>query len=76
MNHQTEQHPVTLDDIFSVEALAASAPNALTVETLRWQLRHREVNGLSSACVRIGKKLLISKSRYEQWLGSRMGAAA
>lgn len=76
MNHQrTTVQPLAdamaLDDLFPVEDLARAFPRLLTVPTLRWQLRHRDANGLAPACVRIGKKLLISRSRYEAWLAAR-----
>ncbi len=67
---------IVLDDLFDVEDLAATYPNILSVSTLRWQLRSRDSNGLAAACVRVGKKLLISKTRYEQWLASQAGGAA
>jgi len=67
---------ITLDDLYDVEDLAATYPNILSVSTLRWQLRSRDANGLATACLRVGKKLLISKSRYEQWLASQTGAVA
>jgi len=65
-----------LDDLHDIEELASKYPRILSVQTLRWQLRDREKNGLAPACVRIGKKLLISKTRYEQWLAARAGNAA
>lgn len=65
-----------LDDLNTLEGLANQYPGILSVQTLRWQLRDREKNGLAPACVRIGKKLLISKTRYEQWLAARAGNAA
>jgi hypothetical protein len=68
------QSALRLDDLNTVDDLAAQYPNLLTVPTLRWQLRHRDENGLAPACVRVGKKLLISRSRYEGWLASRAGA--
>jgi len=46
------------------------------VQTLRWQLRQRQENGLAGACVPQGKRTLISKARYEQWLTQRAGVAA
>lgn len=68
---------VSLDDLHSIEALAAQYPHILTVATLRWQLRHRTSNGMAQACIQVGKKLLISKTRYEQWLAARaQGVAA
>jgi hypothetical protein len=66
---------ISLDDLESVEDLAARYPRKLTVATLRWQLRHRDTNGLAVACVPVGKKLLISRNRYEQWLATRAGSA-
>ena len=62
-----------LDDLHTVEELAQKYPRILSVFTLRWQLRDRAKNGLAPACVRVGKKLLISKTRYEQWLSARAG---
>lgn len=64
---------VPLADLRTVEALAAEYPNILSTEGLRWQLRHRAENGLASCCVPLGKKLLISKSRYERWLATQAG---
>lgn len=72
-NHNDSSIP--LDDLHTVEGLASKYPGILTAYTLRWQLRGRDNNGLSPACVRVGKKLLISKTRYEQWLAARAGSA-
>lgn len=67
---------LSLDDLHTVEEFASRYPHILSPYLLRWQLRDRERNGLAPACVRVGKKLLISKSRYEQWLASRAGSSA
>jgi hypothetical protein len=67
---------IELDDLYTVESLAEAAPRLLSVPTLRWQLRHRDTNGLAPACVAVGKKLLISRSRYEVWLATRAGVRA
>lgn len=69
-------HSIPLDDLYPVDRLADAFPHLLTVPTLRWQLRHRDTNGLGPACVRVGKKLLISRTRYESWLATRADAAA
>jgi hypothetical protein len=63
--------PIALGDLYPIEKLAADYSNILTVATLRWQLRHRETNGLAPACVNVGKRLLISKGRYEAWLATQ-----
>ncbi len=65
-----------LDDLHSVEDLAAKYPHILSVPTLRWQLRSRDRNGLANCCVQLGKRLLISQSRYETWLASQAGRGA
>lgn len=70
---QVSGQAIPLGDLRSVEALAAEHPQILTVKTLRYQLRHRSENGLAQCCVAIGKKLLISKSRYEGWLATQAG---
>lgn len=71
---QTQQpDTLPLDDLFTVQELASAYPKILSLYTLRWQLRDREKNGLAPACVRVGKNILISKTRYENWLASRAG---
>ncbi len=64
---------LALDDLYPLDKLIEAYPHLLTMETLRWQLRHRSDNGLAPACVRLGRRLMISKSRYETWLASRAG---
>lgn len=76
MQHQVPGESLALDDLYPLEDFVAAFPNILTVPTLRWQLRHRDINGLAPACVRIGKRLLISKTRYESWLSSQTGVTA
>lgn len=41
---------------------------------LKWQLRHRHENGLALACMKVGKRMLISRTRYESWLAAQFGA--
>lgn len=63
--------PVDLSDLFSAPELAARHPRILSETTLRYQLRNRETNGLAKACVKIGKKLLISENGYRTWLSTQ-----
>jgi len=69
-----DQEIIKLDDLRSIEQLINEYPKVLTVPMLRGQLRHRTKTGLARACVRMGRCLLISKSRYEQWLNSQAEA--
>lgn len=64
---------IQLNDLKTIEGLVEENPEVLTVPLLRWQLRHRQENGLSTCCVRAGKRILISKTRYETWLASQAG---
>ena len=64
---------IRLDDLKTIETLAEENPQFLTVPLLRWQLRHRQQNGLANCCVKVGKRVLISQSRYEQWLSANAG---
>lgn len=64
---------INLNDLKTIEGLVEENTQALTVSLLRWQLRHRYENGLANCCVRAGKRILISKSRYEQWLAANAG---
>ena len=70
-NSNTEA--INLNDLKTIEGLVEENPQALTVSLLRWQLRHRQENGLANCCVRAGKRILISKTRYEGWLASQAG---
>lgn len=69
--HQTSAP--SLDDWHPIPKLVAAHPDKLTVPTLRWYLRNRDTNGLAPAVRRLGKQLVISKSRFEAWLAN--GAA-
>lgn len=64
---------LSITDLKTIEGLVAENPQAFSVTTLRWQLRHRHENGLAICCVRAGKRILISKTRYETWLASQAG---
>jgi len=69
----TAEQQIDLSDLRTIEGLASENPEVLNVPLLQWQLRHRSQNGLDSAVVKVGKRVLISKTRYQQWLSSRAG---
>lgn len=60
-----------LNDLYAIEDLAEKHPRVLSVGTLRHQLNQRHTNGLAGACVKVGKRLLISESGYRQWLAQQ-----
>lgn len=76
MTAQTQPATIPLDDLFPVADFAAQNPRILSEATLRWQLRNRAQNGLGACCVQLGKKLLISRSRYEAWLATQVEQVA
>lgn len=63
---------IELSDLFTITALVGASNGTLNETNLRWQLRNRGETGLDACVVRSGKKLLISKSRYERWLATRI----
>ena len=58
----------------TVEQLAAKYP-AFTIGSLRWLLFNREHNGLNSAVVQLGRKVLIDEQAFIAWLRSNKAAA-
>lgn len=69
------QDAVALEDWATREDLIASNPRVITPSTLNWQLKNRHKNGLAFAVARVGRRLMISRSRYTAWLASRAGDA-
>jgi hypothetical protein len=73
---EDQTQPLPLSDWKSIGALAerlnagASTPT-LTEHSLRHHVRLAEHNGLSPAIRRVGRRVLISESRFLQWLESR-----
>lgn len=65
---------VPLGDLLTPDALAEASNGTISLNQVRWQLRHRNANGLAAATAIIGRRLLISKTRYESWLASQFGA--
>lgn len=65
---------IALDDLMTIDELASQHPH-FSVSAMRWVLRRRAENGLNSACVKFGKKLLVSRTRFAQWLATQAGVA-
>ncbi len=68
-----ETESFSLDALRTIPQMVQAHPDKLSEQTIRWQLRHRQENGLASACIKIGKKILIHQPRYEKWLAGRAG---
>lgn len=61
---------VSEPQFFTVEQLAAKYP-AFSKSSLRWLLFSRERNGLKSAVVLIGRKVLIDEQAFVAWIKSK-----
>lgn len=48
----------------------------LTEPGLRWMLFNRAQNGLNTAVIRIGKKILIDEELFEKWVDGQREVAA
>ncbi len=75
-SHLTNSPAISIGDLYDIHKFAEAHSHLLNTTTLRWQLRHRDTNGLASAVVQIGRRLFISKSRYEAWLATQAGVPA
>lgn len=64
-----------LDDLALPNALAKEYPHLLSPTSMQHLLRRRNENGLSACCVRIGKKIAVSRVKFEQWIASRAEVA-
>ena len=58
----------------TVPQLCESRPY-LTPGALRWLLFNRDQNGLKSAVIKIGRKLLIDEDKFDEWVRSHREAA-
>ena len=54
-------------DLRTVKQVARERP-VFTVASLRWLIFNAETNGLDSALVRIGRRVLIDLERFDQWI--------
>jgi hypothetical protein len=74
---EAQTHDVPpLDDWVPLEQFVAEHPNLGDANVQRWLLRYRATNGLASAVRKVGKRLLISKTRYAAWIAARDERAA
>jgi hypothetical protein len=44
---------------------------AFTIGGLRWLLFHRETNGLASAVVKLGRRVLIDEDKFFEWINEQ-----
>lgn len=66
------QEAISLEDLFTADEIVAAFPKIITSNTLRWHLHNRRKNGLDRAVLKIRRKMLISKSRFEVWLATQV----
>ena len=62
--------------VVTVKQLASQTP-AFTEASLRWLIFNAASNGLERALVKVGKRVLIDKHSFEEWLeGQRVSTGA
>jgi hypothetical protein len=73
---QSQSQQQKLDDLMTVAQLADSIAG-ITANSIRWDLFHRDSNGLSAsgAIVRRGRRILIDRKQYMAWMRAVGGAA-
>jgi hypothetical protein len=71
---ETEATPsIDLSDIIDPEAIERESNGRIKAATVRYYISQRELNGLKVHTVRIGRKLLLSRRGFAQWLATRIG---
>ena len=65
---------VRTQKLLTVRQLAEECP-ALTESGLRWLIFNSQENKLDRALVRIGRRVLIDREMFEEWLEERRGGA-
>jgi len=67
MHRRIGAKSVDTSQFSTVEQFAKKYP-AFTPASLRWLLFNRESNGLSSAVVQLGRRVLIDEAAFVSWL--------
>lgn len=71
---QMEVSLMVSERLRTLRQLAERNP-AFTEGALRWHVFNAKTNGLDSAIVRIGRRVLIDEQAFSQWLERHRGAA-
>lgn len=66
--------PIQLSRLRTIPQLAATSGGLFSEASLRWHIFNAEQNGLSSAIVRIGRRVYIDLDRFERWIGAQRAA--
>lgn len=76
MNTANHEAAVVAPQLFTVEQFSAAEP-AFKEGSLRWLIFNRDSNGLeeSGALIRVGRRVLIDRSKFLSWLMAQQGRA-
>jgi hypothetical protein len=72
VHHQHHQTSISVDDYVTIRQLATRYP-AFTEGGIRALIFRSKNNGFDSCIRRIGRKILISKSAFSQWIEAQNG---
>ena len=63
----------TVENLKTVRQLAEASP-AFSEQSIRWLIFNSERNGLDTALVRVGRRVLVDTERFNEWLEERRGS--
>ena len=72
IHNKSTQPVVSIDDFVTIRQLTTSNP-AFTEGGIRAFIFRSRSNGFDSCICRIGRKILISKSAFSQWIETQNG---
>lgn len=63
-----------MSNLFTVKQFSQKNP-AFSEASLRYHIFHEETNGLSSALVRVGRKILIKEDAFFDWIEAQQSVS-
>ena len=62
---------MSYEDLRTVKQIAETNPGVWTEASIRWLIFNARQNGLDTAIVKVGGRVLIDIHRFNEWLESR-----
>ena len=59
----------------TIKQLSAESGGSFSEGSLRWLVFNAQENGLNSALVRVGRRVLVDMDRFNEWLSNQRAAA-
>ena len=65
---------IDLSDIVDAEGIERESNGAIKAAAVRYYISQRHINGLKVHTLRVGRRLVLSRRGFGEWLATRAGA--